>query len=272
MKKRPVRVLACVVALVILCSANAQQDVGELRGLKRFDPDTKLGMASDKDIKSVRLGHNVLSAARQLQSLGGDIHYISGGSRSRNVKISFFQPYQNASLEQQFKLDFNKDNGFVHHISVNYKLDSAYLDMRPVYNKIIENTVKKYGEPLSIEAVRAILNQSKDDVLLEAFVAKIEIDPSVTASVQQFFNQKIIASRTRFTESEQGRALLLSGFNECYLWPGEGYAEILSLCALRKSKVNMKGQAVEMTLYNFAIEQHIENYQEPVNDQFEIDL
>lgn len=272
---KDVRVILVFITMsfsVVFPAGATLTDLQELPGLKRFNPDSQLGLFSDKDIKSVRVGQNILNAAAQLQQQGGEVHYISRGSRSRNVKISFYQPYQDSRLDQKFTLNFNKDNGFIHLIEVNYKLDSAYLDMQPVYQKIVENAVLKYGEPLLMETVRASITQPAADVLARHYINSLKVDPIIKSKVSAFFDDKLITSRTRFVESENGRAMLISGFNECYLWLGEGYAEILSLCALRKSKVNMKGQTVTMDLYNFNIEIEVENYRAPTADQLDINL
>lgn len=272
---KKVRVLfsvICAGVLVVNAAIASQKPVQEIRGLARFNSASSLEVLSEKDIKSVRIGDNVLNVAAKLQEDGGEIHYISGGSRSRNVKISFYQPYQDATLNQQFKLNFNKDNGFIHLVEVTYKLDSAYLDMQPVYDKIVENAVKKYGNPLMMSEVRSIVSQAQNNVLVRQFADSLAVDAEVQDKVRAFFEDKIITSRTQFVESGDGRAMLISGFNECYLWPSERYKEILSLCALRKSKVNMKGQTVKMDLHNFSIETQIENYREPTSDEVEISL
>lgn len=274
MDKRDFLLSLPLTALLFLApnTVSAQQNLSELPGLKRFTEPNDLGAASERDIRTIRLGDHVFAATSKLQASGGEVQYISGGKRSRNVKINFSQPYQDAALEQQVKLDFDKHKGFIEHISVRYKLDSAYLDMQPVYTKIIDNTVKKFGEPLDMASVRAQSGKNSGNVLLEDFLESIQIESSVSDDVQAFFNDKIITSRTSFTESSNGRALLTSGFNECYLWADTGYEEILSLCALRKSRVNMKGQTVEMSLHNFSIEDKIENYQAQASDQLNFDL
>lgn len=248
------------------------QSLATLPGLKRFNSNASLGARSTFEIKSVHIGDNALEQAQRLQSEGGKVHYISGGSRSRNVKVSFYQPYQNSQLDQRFKLDFDKENGFINGISVTYKFDSAYLDIQPVYQQVLQNAVEKYGEPLSMQQVRDIAKVPAKDVLLAAFSGKLQVREDVEVKVRAFFDTKIIASRTRFIEETEGRAVLQSGFNECYFWPGDGYVEILSLCAFRKSKVNMKGQTVQMSLVSFLLEDKIKQYQSPENAEVEIAL
>lgn len=247
-------------------------EVAAMPGLKRFSSGPVLGHQSQFDIKQVRAGDYVLDEVLRLNGHNGEVHHVSGGSRSRKASISFYQPYQDAQLVQRMTLHFDKDHGFVHQVESSYKLDSAYLDIMPVYQKVIAGAISKYGAPLSMQQVRSIAGGGEGDVRLSAFLARAEISSDVRDRVQAFFEDKIVTRRTRFTATEDGHALLITGFNECYLWPGEKFHELLTLCAFRPNSGNMKGQGVDLTLYGFAARRHIENYRAPQDDGVSINL
>ena len=239
-------------------------------GLKRFDKSHQLGVLSKQDIKSVHIGDNVLAKAMELQKQGGEVHYITGGSRSRKVNISFYQPYQDSRLDQRFELHFDKDKGFISEINVTYKLDSAYLDIQPVQAQVLKGALGKYGEPLSMQQVQDLANVNLPEVPIARFVDKFSTDDKVMGEVKQFFENKIITPKARFTASQEGRALLISGFRECYFWAEDDFAELISLCSFRGSSGNQKGQGIELTLQNFNIREQIAQYTLQPDDQLTI--
>lgn len=235
-------------------------DLGQNPGLKRFDQHEMLGSNSQFDIRAVRVGDNVLKQSLELQQQGGVVHYISKGNRSRNVKISFYQPFGDTRLDQQFRLDFNRNNGFIHTVNVSYKLDSAYADITPIYQQVLEKAVVKYGEPLSFDDIKNYADSTGTRVLLEKFTAEISPKDDVSDAVKGYFSQQIIAAKTAFVADQNGRALLLSGFNQCYLWQKNHFSEVLTLCAFGKNSGNMQGHGVKLELRDFATELMIEGY------------
>jgi hypothetical protein len=241
-------------------------------GLKRFDTNETLGAKSQFDIRDVRIGDNVLVKANEFQQQGGHVHYISKGNRSRRVQISFYQPFLNTRLDQQFQLEFNRDNGFIHTILANYKLDSAYADITPVYQQVFEKAIAKYGEPLSLKDVQSLAKSNKSRVKLERFNQNISPAKHVSEDVKAYFSKLIITPQTGFVADENNRALLHSGFNECYLWQKSEFSEILTLCAFGKNSGNMKAQGIELRLIDFSTALKIKNYVKQPKNTPEITL
>lgn len=229
-------------------------------GLKRFSPDTKLHFASEWDIRNVHVGDNVLVSARFLQQQGGEIPYITGGSRSRRIKISFSQPFSGATLEQEFALNFDKDKGFVTDIAVQYTLDDAYMAIDSVYQQVLSGAIAKYGDPVKMDKINALSNTSGKDVRLSSFVRALEENQGFSEAVIAFFKQQVVTRTSRFSPSENGAASLLSGFRECLLWEREAFSELITLCRFKDSSGNQKGQGVELHLRSFTVEQHIQSY------------
>jgi hypothetical protein len=244
----------------------------QTRGLKRFDKNELLGANSLFDIRGVRIGDNVLAKASELQLQGGKVHYISKGSRSRRVQISFYQPFLNTRLDQEVQLEFNRDNGFIHTILVSYKLDSAYADIKPIYQQVFDKALTKYGEPLSLKDVQGLAKSNKSRVRLEQFNQKFAPASAVSEEIKAYFSQLIITSKDGFVADEENRALLHSGFNECYLWHKNQFSEILTLCVFGKNSGNMKAQGIEVKLLDFSTAVKIKNYVREAKETPEITL
>lgn len=258
----------CTSTYVIAKTESLEQNPG----LKRFDKNEQLGAKSQFDIRDVYIGDNVLAKAIEFQLQGGQVHYISKGNRSRRVKISFYQPLMDTRLDQQFQLEFNRDNGFIHSILVTYKLDSAYADITPIYQKVLEKALLKYGEPLSFTDVQSFANSSESRVRLERLVQTIAPAPEVSKDVKAYFSEKIITPKTGFVADQSNRALLQSGFNECYLWQKSEFTEILTLCAFGKKSGNTKAQGIELKLLDFSTALKIKTYVKQATDTPEITL
>lgn len=234
-----------------------------MHSLERFNPAVQLGHASSMDIRGVKVGSNVADKASELIALGGELQHISGGNVSTNAKLTFRQAYQDSELVQNLELHFDKQYGFVNEIELTYKIASRYVDIRPVYQKTIDQAIAKYGEPLSIQQVKQLSNSSRSEPRLSELVDNLTTAPELSEQVKNYLSAKIVTSRTRFKDDKKGRALLLSGFTQCYFWPQNQFAELLSLCAFQPSSGNMKGQGITLSLIDFAVREHITHFQQP---------
>lgn len=237
-------------------------DLTQSPGLKRFNPQNQLTDSSTLDIKNIKVGDNVLAKTLELQGLGGEVQYISGGSRSRKLEVVFRQPYQDSSLLQTMTLDFDKDKGFITTATLNYKIDSIYVDILPVYRRVVEQAIKKYGTPLTLSQVREIVGQPTEQVRLQTFIDRLQADKDILSDVKNFFEDKVVTRRTHFDSDEQGNALLITGFKQCYYWPRDNNSEFVTLCAFRPNSGNMKGQGIDLQLVDFKVLQSIANYNE----------
>ena len=261
--QRILSVIAMVLVSAVQSGVYAQQsDLTQNPGLKRFNTDSELAAKSGFDIKNVRVGDNVLAKTIVLQEQGGDVKYISGNNRSRQVTVVFERPYQNSSLLQNLILDFDKDKGFITTVTLNYKIDSIYIDILPVYERVLEQAMAKYGTPLTLAQVRDVAGQPEESVRLQTFVDKLSPEVAVSEQVKEYLLDKVVTRRTAFEQDEKGNALLITGFRQCYYWPRKNYAELVSLCAFRPSSGNMKGQGIELKLVNFTVQQSISRFNE----------
>ncbi|MFA3789749.1 hypothetical protein AB6T38_01375 [Aliiglaciecola sp. SL4] len=250
----------CLACIFLVPNVFAQDDKN-LSSLTRFDASLNLNMRSQMDIRDVKIGDNVLGQTLNLINKNGEVQYISGGNRSDKVDIVFKQPYLESELLQNLSLLFDKDLGFVHQISLTYRIASRYLDILPVYNKTVEQAIVKYGEPMSFKQVQDMTQDKDDEVRLSAFVNKLTDKGETAELVKDYFDYLQVTPKTHFVETEQGHALLLTGFRQCYFWPVDDFEEVLSLCSFQPSSGNMKGQGVTLTLRNFAIQNKIANFE-----------
>ena len=259
---------------VLFAGLTAAQSVDptQVPGLKRFDPNRNLGMTSDFDIRSIKVGDNVMSTVANLTQQGGRLHYISGGIRSRQLEISFLQPYQDSQLEQRIEVEFDKDKGFVDQVQLTYLIKSAYLSISPVYEKVVAQALQKYGTPLTLEQVRAVAKTSEVQVRLADFIDGLPKNDTVGDAVKEYLSDKIVTRKTHFKGDEQGNALLITGFKQCYFWQTQDFTEWLSLCAFQPGSGNMKGQGVTLTLRNFMVAHQIEHYSVDDNQGIDIEL
>lgn len=235
----------------------AEHSLEQQKGLKRFDKNAVLGSQSNLEIKDVYVGDNVLAKSISLVEGGGKIHNITGGSRSSKVKISFFQPYQESRLEQLLELKFNKENGFIEQISSIYKIDSAYLDLNPVREKVIAAAIKKYGEPMSLRDIQQITGQVASEISVSRFIDSFKVSKGNTELAKMYFKKRDISRNSKFTASKEGWAIMQSGFDLCYLWQINDFAEILSLCAFDPREANASNRGVELNLHNFSVQLRI---------------
>lgn len=258
-----VRVLVVIALVCVSLSFDSYGQSSNLKenpGLKRFNLQSELGQRSSNDIKQVKVGDNVLAKTIALHEQGGEVQYISGGSRSKTVKVIFRQPYQDSQLLQTLSLDFDKDKGFIHSVTLNYKIDSIYLDILPVYEKVVEQAVSKYGEPLTLLQVSEISDQVEGPLRLQRFIDNLKADDAIMGDVQHYLEDKMVTRKTAFEADEQGNALLMTGFKQCYFWPNKAFSEWISLCAFNPGSGNMKGQGIELKLVNFDVTNSIETF------------
>ncbi|MFT5674779.1 MAG: hypothetical protein ACI808_000704 [Paraglaciecola sp.] len=259
--------LICLLCCVFAVNGYATDHSLELqKGLKRFDKQTVFGSISNLDIKDIYIGDNVLAKSISLVDAGGRIHNITGGSRSSKVKISFYQPYQESRLEQLLELKFNKKNGFIEQIGSTYSIDSAYLDLTPVREKVLLAAIKKYGEPLSLADIQQITGRTTSEIRVSSFIDKLRPNSDVAESVKMYFSKRNISKNSKFTSNTDGRAIMHTGFDLCYLWQENDFEEILSLCAFDSREANASNRGVELNLYNFRLQQVITE-QKKVSDK-----
>lgn len=250
--------LICLLCCVFAVNGYAAEHALELqKGLKRFDKQTVLGSQSSLDIKDVFIGDNVLAKTILLVDKGGEIHNITGGSVSSMVKVSFFQPYMESRLEQLIELKFNKKNGFIEQISSTYRIDSAYLDLSLVREKVLVAAIKKYGEPLSLSDIQQITERQTPEINVSSFIDKLKPNQYVAELVKMYFSKHDISRNSKFTSDTEGRAIMHTGFDLCYLWERDNFAEILSLCAFDPREANASNRGVELNLHDFSVQQRI---------------
>lgn len=256
------------VMLGVTSLAFAQQSPN-LSSLERFDSSLTMDVLSELDVRNIHIGDNVQVEANALVELGAKLRHVSGGNRSDDVEFTFSQPYQTSQLVQTLALHFDKDLGLIHQINLTYRIASRYVDILPIYLKTVAQAAAKYGEPLSFEQVQTISAANIDKPRLSDFIENLSVRADVAEDVVSFFKDKQITSRTHFVKSEKGRALLLSGFRQCYFWQKSDFTEILSLCSFQPSSGNMKGQGVTLSLVNFDVAKAIEQFQ---LNQSEVDI
>lgn len=246
--------LSCFFAISLHAGSH---ELEQLRGLKRIDKGDELGSRSALEIKDVYIGDNALAKSIALFDKGGKIHNVTGGTRSEKVRFSFFQPYQDSRLEQTLELKFNKENGFVAQLSSTYKIKSAYLDISPVREKVLQAAIEKYGSPLTIAEVRDISDQQQGEVALKRFIDKLAPQDAVKEQALGYFTRRNISKNAKFSATEQGYAQMHTGFDLCYLWQRNNFSEILSFCAFPPNEANASNRGVELSLQNFVVAQQI---------------
>jgi hypothetical protein len=258
------KLLFCIFAVSLTVDAH---ELEQLRGLKRFDKVDDLGSSSVLEIKNVYIGDNALAESIALFNKGGKIHTVTGGTRSEKVQFSFFQPYKNSRLEQILELKFNKDNGFVNQLSSTYKISSAYLDISPIREKVLQAAIDKYGSPLTIEEVRDISDQQQGEVDLRRFINKLTPNDAVKEQVLEYFSRRNISKDAKFTANNRGHALMHTGFDQCFVWQQNNFTEILSFCAFGPNAANASSRGVELSLHNFVVAQQIADRKSTVQQQ-----
>jgi hypothetical protein len=246
-----------ILSLCALSLFAGAHELEQQRGLKRFDKAAELGSRSDLQIKDVYIGDNALASSISLSGIGGEIHNITGGTRSNKVRFSFFQPYQGSRLEELIELNFNKENGFIEKISSTYKIKSAYLDISPIREKVLQAAIEKYGEPLSMAEIYGISSQQKGEVKLKRFMHEIVVPDTQREQVLGYFAKRNISKTAKFSEADKGRAIMHTGFDLCYLWHRNNFAEILSFCSFAPKAANASNRGVELGLENFDVQQQI---------------
>jgi uncharacterized protein (DUF1697 family) len=249
------------VLIVGASSVHGQQN-NNIKSLLRFDASAQLGVQSMMDVRGVHVGDNVLQKVTMLANKGGVVQYISGGNRSSKVDVVFSQPYQNSKLIQNLEIHFDKNYGFINQIDLVYTIASRYLDILPVYQQTIQQALTKYKQPLSFSDVQKIAKSTSTRPKLADVLENLSLAADVKDGVLAYFKYRNVTSKTHFVADDNGHALLLTGFQQCYFWIEKDYAEILSLCAFQPSSGNMKGQGITLSLTDFAVHNAIEDYQQ----------
>ncbi|MCC2616748.1 hypothetical protein LJ739_10890 [Aestuariibacter halophilus] len=252
--------LLCAVTLAV------KADPIAVPGLERFNSGNTLAVRSDWDIRDVRLGEPVVEGVKALLEQGGSLHYITGGSRSRRVKVSFSSAYQQTRLEQTVILNFDPQHGFIHNIEVHYTLASAYQDIAPLWQQVLQRARDKYGAPWSMPALDNIAPAGRNGVRLQDLIAKLPADLPYRDAVGEHFNDLIVTPRSRFQASDNGEAELISGFKRCRYWSDEKWQSLLSLCGFAPDSGNRSGQGLTLMLEDFAVAQAIQAYRPPSSD------
>lgn len=249
--------VALLLALSLLPTCVAHP-LEQLEGLKRFNREATLyspqaptqALLSELDIKDVKLGHNILNQVIKLSDQGGELHTVTGGTRSEKATISFFQPYQDSRLEQRIDLYFNKHSGFIQQINLRYFIASAYLSIEPIRTQALQAAVTKYGPPLTMQAVRQRVKQNQGQIKVSQFVQTLQ---DTSTATQQYFKKLNISRNALITSDQQDYALFHTGFDQCYLWPRDNYNEILSFCGFAPNAANAASRGLEFSLVNFTI-------------------
>ncbi|MGO4890728.1 hypothetical protein [Flavobacterium sp. W21_SRS_FM6] len=262
--------------LFVLALPAQAHPLEQLEGLKRFnrssqllDPqNTAVQLVSSLDIKEVKIGQNVVSQAIELNEKGGEIHNITGGSRSDKVTFSFFQPFQESTLEQRIDLHFDKNSGFIDAVNLRYLLSSAYLSIDLIRDQVLQSAISKYGSPLTMQAVQDVAGKTKR-VTINDFSAGIT---NLSEEARAYFKKLSITRNAKISADKRGIALFQNGFDECYLWPKNNYAEILSLCAFAPGAANANNRGLEFELVNFPIKQVIAEHQIKPAEQLKLSL
>ncbi|MCV2883095.1 hypothetical protein OE749_00100 [Aestuariibacter sp. AA17] len=258
-------------------AASDMSAVKSLPGLKRFSTENQLGFTSHFQVREIAVGDNVMTGVMALHAQGGEVQYISGGSRSRKVETLFFQPYQDSQLVQRVTLHFDTDKGFVTSSEVNYAFASAYLSIEPIKHSVFTKLVQRYGEPDKFDTYQrrfsiapnrfGALSVSK---VGEAVAATIPMRQT-QQRVNQFFKGLDITRQSGFYRDEQGYALLKSGFRECFIWSAESPTNWMLLCAMSSKSGNRNTQGVDLIVQDFAVFDAIEAYS-PQSRDIIIDL
>jgi hypothetical protein len=266
----------CAVALGFFTQAYAHT-LEQTDGLKRFDRQLRLNypanpaqtLQSELDIKDVKLGQNALNQAISLSEKGGEIHTITGGSRSDKVTFSFFQPYQESRLEQRIDLYFNKNSGFIHQVNLRYLISSAYLSIEPVRAQVLQTAIAKYGKPLSMQDIRDRVKQAKGEIKLRHFAETLQDSSEATVT---FFKKMSFARNAQISSDNQDYALFPAGFDQCYVWSRDNFNELLTFCGFAPNAANAASRGLEFSLVNFAIADIITEQQHQSVDAYQLTL
>lgn len=244
--------------LLFVCALAHAHPLEQTGGLKRFDKSLRLVdpqnpallITSSLDIKDIKIGQNVLAKAIELSEQGGEIHTITAGSRSDKVTFSFFQPFQESSVEQRLELHFDKNSGFINSLNLRYFISSAYLSIELIREQVLQSAVEKYGSPLTLQEVQTATGQTKNQVPIADFIKTLQ---NLTSESHAYFKKMGVTRNAKIVADKQGYALFQNGFDRCYLWTINEYAEILSLCAFAPGAANANNRGLEFKLVNFPI-------------------
>jgi hypothetical protein len=260
-----------------ICSFAQAHPLEQIEGLKRFNKTSKLVdprnpnllLTSTLDIKNVKLGQNVLAKSIDLSEQGGEIHNITAGNRSDKVTFSFFQPFQESTLEQRIELNFDKNSGFIDALNLRYFIGSAYLSIELIREQVLQSAVAKYGNPLTLQEVQTATGQANGQVKIADF---IESKANLSDETRRYFKKMGVTRNAKITADKQGYALFQNGFDQCYLWPQSNFIEILSLCAFAPGAANASNRGLEFSLINFTIATVISEHKIDAAKQLKLSL
>jgi hypothetical protein len=72
-----------------------------------------------------------------------------------------------------------------------------------------------------------------------------------------YFTKRNISKDAKFTANDQGYAQMHTGFDLCFLWQTNNFAEILSFCAFAPNEANAANRGVQLSLQNFVVKRQI---------------
>ncbi|MFT6779940.1 MAG: hypothetical protein ACJAV1_003886 [Paraglaciecola sp.] len=235
-----------------------------LRGLERFNrsnflslDDTSQSVNTVLSIKGVKVGDNVLQQAINLDDQGGQLGNIRGGTVSKKIKFSFYQPYENTRLEQKVELYFDKHNGFIQQITGTYYLQDAYMSITPIRELTFSAAVEKFGLPLTMQQAYDVSGQENGDISLDDFINGLQDQLQLHPMGLEYFQKRNISRSSKWVKGEQDYALMHSGFDRCYLWQTNAYSQVLTFCYFDEAGANPDSRGIEFDLHNFPVEQHI---------------
>lgn len=250
-------------SLLIWATASVAQPhpLLEEKGLKRFDINRVLnvpGQPSQLAIRDVFIGDNIVKQAITLSDKGGVLEHIRGGTRSDKLSFNFLQPYEHSQLKQKLSIYFDKYNGFIREVTVTYTIQDAYLSIEPVREKALLATIKKYGEPLTMQQVHQLSSRQQGEIKLSQFIDALQNKPDIQPKALAYFKQKNISRSAKLTADKQNYALMQSGFDRCYLFQNNNFDQLLTFCFFDRSSANPNSRGVELNLQHFSVAHQIE--------------
>jgi hypothetical protein len=241
-----------------------------LRGLERFNKSSSLpSQQSSKkvttmlSIKGVKIGDNVLQQAIKLDTQGGQLGNIRGGTVSDKIKFSFYQAYENTRLEQKVELYFDKHNGFVQQITGTYYLQDAYMRINPIREQTFNAAVEKFGPPLTMQQAYDLSGENKGDIPLDKFIDNLQSENQLHSLAFEYFQKRNISRSSKWVKGTKDYALMHSGFDRCYLWQTNTFSQILTFCYFDETGANLDSRGVEFDLHNFPVSQQIQELGNP---------
>ncbi len=270
MIKRFVLINSLIAVLATPLAWSQSHPFEALRGLERFNRSHSLSLDNTSQsvntvlsIKGVKVGDNVLQQAINLDDQGGQLSNIRGGTVSKKIKFSFYQPYENTRLEQKVELYFDKHNGFIQQITGTYYLQDAYMSITPIRELTFSAAVEKFGLPLTMQQAYDFSGQENGDIYLDDFINGLQDQLQLHPLGLEYFQKRNISRSSKWVKGEQDYALMHSGFDRCYLWQSNAYSQVLTFCYFDEAGANPDNRGIEFDLHNFPVEQQIKELGNP---------